>query len=126
VKWNDVDGSVSVDRDRMIQLVVDEFTERRIPLWGTESEWYDYWLHWSRLYRTSEENALGVMRFHWEKSSTPCDYPFATVYWRIGMDRFMEQMAEIVMPGQDFAPEGYTEGTNKRAFIPKFTTIPLG
>lgn len=124
VKWNDEDGSVSVDRDRMIQLVIDEFTERRIPLWGTESEWYDYWLHWSRLYRTSEENALGIMKFHWEKSSTPCDYPFATVYWRIGMDRFMEQMAEIVMPGQSGAPESYDPQPDGRAFIPKLTQSP--
>lgn len=122
VKWSDEDGSVTVDRDRMIQLVVDEFTENRIPLWGTEAEWHDYWLHWARLYRTSEENALGVMKYHWEKSATPCDFPFATVYWRIGMDRFMEQMSEIVMPGQQsFAQESYEEKDGK-AFIPKILT----
>lgn len=124
VKWDDDKGTVTVDRDRMIQLVVDEFSEKRIPLWGTEAEWHDYWLHWSRLYRTSVENALGVAKFHWEKSSTPCDYPFATVYWRIGMDRFMEQMAEIVMPGQDFAGEGYTQTMDGKAFIPKLTYSP--
>jgi hypothetical protein len=120
VKWDDADGSVTVDRDRMIQLVVDEFTEQRIPLWGKESEWHDFWLHWARLYRTQVENSLGVMRYHWEKASTPCDYPFATVYWRIGMDRFMEQMSEIVMPGSGFAEQSYEEN-NGRAFIPKLT-----
>lgn len=119
VKWNDEDGSVIVDRDRVIQLVVDEFTERRIPLWGREDEWHDYWLHWSRLYRTNEENALGVMKYHWEKSNTPCDYPFATVYWRIGMSRFMEQMAQIVMPGQEIGKAGYTEQVDGRSFVPR-------
>lgn len=119
VKWNDEEGSVQVDRDRVIQLVVDEFTEHRIPLWGKEADWHDFWMHWSRLYRTSEENALGVMKYHWEKSSTPCDYPFATVYWRIGMDRFMEQMAEIVMPKGDFAVQGYEAKPEGRIFVPK-------
>lgn len=125
VKWEDTEGTVTVDRDRIIQLVVDEFTERRIPLWGTEAEWHDYWTHWARLYRTQEENALGVNRYHWEKSATPCDYPFATVYWRIGMDRFMEQMADIVMPGgNDFAQDGYLPEMDGKTFVPKWTQSP--
>jgi hypothetical protein len=120
IKWNDEDGSVVVDRDRLIQLVVDEFSERRIPLWGKEADWYDYWLHWTRLYRTQEENALGVMKFHWAKSSVPCDFPFATVYWRIGMSRFMDQMSQIVMPSAaSFGTPGYTEQLDHRAFFPK-------
>lgn len=122
IKWDEEAGTVQADRDRVIQLTVDEFTERRIPLWGKESDWDDYWLHWGRLYRMQQENALGIMKYHWEKSSTPCDYPFATVYWRIGMDKFMENMAEIVMPkGGDFAREGYTPALDGRAFIPKLT-----
>ncbi len=119
IKWNDEDGSVIADRDRMIQLVVDEFVERRIPLWGSEAEWEDYWLHWSRIYRVSEENALGVLKHHWVKSSTPSDYNFATIYWRIGMDRFMDQMAQIVMPGREFGASGYEAQLDGRAFIPK-------
>lgn len=121
IKWDDDAGTVQADRDRVIQLVVDEFSEKRIPLWGTESEWHDYWLHWARLYRTQEENALGITKYHWEKSNTPCDFPFATVYWRIGMDRFMDSMAQIVMPKGDFAVPGYEENLSGRAFIPKLT-----
>jgi hypothetical protein len=121
IQWDDEDGSVTADRDRVIQLVVDEFTERRIPLWGTEADFHDYWMHWSRLYRTSVENALGVQKHHWEKSNTPCDYPFATVYWRIGMDRFMDQTAQIIMPGGEFGKPGYEENLDGRAFIPKLT-----
>lgn len=121
VKWDDDKGTVTVDRDRMIQLVVDEFSEKRIPIWGTEADWHDYALHWGRLYRTQVENALGVTKYHWEKSNTPCDFPFATVYWRVGMDRFMEQMADIVLPKGDFATPGYEENKEGRAFIPKMT-----
>ena len=121
-QWNEEDQSVVVDRDKLIQLVVDEFTERRIPLQGTEQDWWDYWIHWSRLYRTIEENRLGVEVFHWEKAATPCDFPFATFYWRVMMDRFMESSVSFVNPSQSaaFALEGIEMRANHTAFFPKF------
>ena len=51
IEWNDEDGTVVADRNKCIQLVVDEFTERRIPVFGSQSEWWDYWIHWSHIYR---------------------------------------------------------------------------
>lgn len=82
-------GAVVVDRNRMVQLVVDEFSDKRIPLWGNESEWYDYYLHWANIYRVEEENALGVPVRRWERSGDD-HWCFATVYWRIGISRFAE------------------------------------
>lgn len=92
VTWgkDDEDGNVTVDRNRMIQWVIDEFKDRRIPLYGTEADWWDYWLHWNNIYRTQEEDNLGVMKHKWLRSGRD-DWVHATVYWRAGMSRFAHQ-----------------------------------
>lgn len=91
IKWgdNDEDGNVIVDRNRMIQLVIDEFSDKRIPLQGNENDWYDYWLHWSHIYRDMEINPEtgDLIRYVWKRSDRD-DWVHATVYWRVGMDRF--------------------------------------
>ena len=110
IHWgkDDEEGNVIVDRNRMIQLVIDEFTDKRIPISGNETDWYDYWLHWFHIYRVKEENALGVMEYKWERSGRD-DWVHATVYWRVGMDRFGQftQGAIIGEPKLDLpeAPE---------------------
>jgi hypothetical protein len=119
--WNDEDGTVVADRNKCIQLVVDEFTERRIPIYGSQSEWWDYWLHWSHIYRIEEYNEnTGTTVFKWMRSDRD-DFALATVYWRIGMDRFMDSFATFVEPkpvfninGLEVMPDGST------LFSPKF------
>ena len=77
VTWNDEDGTVTCDRNRMIQLVVDEFAEKRMPVYGTEAEWHDYLSEWLGMYRTVEECVLQTPVHRWNKpSSGRCDYPF--------------------------------------------------
>ncbi len=122
IRWNDDDGSVIADRNKLIQLVVDEFTESRIPVYGTEADWFDYYNEWKGMYRTVEDNALGIPVFHWNKPPTGrCDYPFATVYWRIGMDKFMNQSAQFVDPkGTSWAQEGIDFKERGIRFIPKY------
>jgi hypothetical protein len=53
VRWGakDEHGAVTADRNRMISLVVDEFRKKRVPIQGTEDDWYDYWLDWNNLTR---------------------------------------------------------------------------
>lgn len=80
-------GNVVADRNRVIQMVVDEFTAGRIPIYGTESEWHNYFLHWNNMYREEEENALGVPVRKWKRTGDD-HWALATAYWRIGMDRF--------------------------------------
>lgn len=90
MRWGEGDesGNVNVDRNRMLQLVIDEFREKRLKLYrGTEESWYDYWLHWSHIYRTVEEDTLGVKQYVWHRSDRD-DWVHATVYWRVGIDRF--------------------------------------
>lgn len=61
ISWgeNDEMGNVVVDRNRVMQLLIEEFKTRRITLNGKKSDWWDYWLHWKNIYRVGEENALG-------------------------------------------------------------------
>jgi hypothetical protein len=91
VRWGkkEEQGAVTADRNRMIQLVVDEFSEARIPLQGQESDWYEYWLDWNNLSRKKITDATtnAFKGFKWIRSGRD-HKALATVYWRIGMFRF--------------------------------------
>lgn len=98
VKWgaNDETGNVQVDRNRMIQLVIDEFRDKRIPLNGTEDDWYDVALHFTHIYRVNEINALGVEESKWERFDDD-HFVHCLVYFRTGMSRFGNGGAKIFM-----------------------------
>jgi len=88
-------GKVTADRNRMIQLVIDELGDNRITLNGKKEDYEEYVTHWGNIYRTKEENALGIMEYKWERLGAD-HFVHATIYWRIGMDKFMDNMASIV------------------------------
>lgn len=98
IKWgaNDETGNVTVDRNRMIQLVIDEFRDKRIPLNGSEDDWYDVALHFTHIYRMTEENALGIPESKWERFDDD-HFVHAITYWRVGMSRFGTGGAKIFM-----------------------------
>jgi hypothetical protein len=90
VRWgkeNEV-GNVLADRNRAIQLVIDEFADRRIRLHGTRDDWGEYYTHWDTLYRMTENDSLGVPQINWLSSSGLDHWCHATVYWRVGMDKY--------------------------------------
>ena len=72
VSWGSGDehGAVIADRNRMIQLTVDEFRDKRIPVNGTEDDWYEYYLDWSNLTRIEIiDSETGVVKGHkWLRS----------------------------------------------------------
>lgn len=88
-------GKVVADRNRLIQLFIDEMNDKRVTFNGTEADWHDYTIHWMNIYRTWEENGLGVKEFKWERQG-PDHFVHASVYARIGLDKFSETMATIV------------------------------
>ena len=98
-RWgkNDEDGAVIADRNRSIQLVVDEYTDGRIAIQGEENDWYDYWLHWNALTRIKEiDDKTGeVKRRIWVRNADD-HWALATVYWRIGMSRFSSVENQII------------------------------
>lgn len=108
IKWgeNEEYGKVVADRNRLIQLFIDEMTDRRIAFNGTEAEWQEYIVHWLNIYRTWEENALGVKEFRWERQGAD-HWVHASIYARIGLSRFSGGMAKIV---GDSALQGVTRG----------------
>ena len=105
IKWHEGDdyGLVSADRNRLIQLVVDEMADKRIPLYGNLEKWWDLWLHWQFMYRIVEEDKMHNLVYVWEcdKAAHRNDYALAQCYYRIGIDRFAEQ--ESYFTGKDEA-----------------------
>jgi hypothetical protein len=102
VRWGKgkEDGNVIADRNRMIQLVIDEFNDKRIPLQGVESDWWDYWLHWKNMYRVQEEDNLGILKNSWKRNGDD-HWAHATIYWRTGMDKFGLGIGDIIQNNYD-------------------------
>ncbi len=94
-KWNDDECTVRADRNRTIQLVVDEITDARIPFYGTEADWYPYWLHWNALTRVSETNKHGQVRKVWARNGAD-HWALATIYCRIGLMRFSDTEGLVI------------------------------
>lgn len=101
IRWgeNEETGKVLVDRNRMIQMCVDEITEQRMPINGTVQDWQPYFSHWLNLYRAREivdeqEPSYG-WRWVWKRKGAD-HFALASVYARIGIDRFPDAKATIV------------------------------
>lgn len=110
ITWNEEEGTVVADRNKLIQLCVDEIADKRSPFYGTEADWNEYMLEWLGMYRTQEISALGTPVYKWNKPATGrCDYPFAHVYARIGIDRFMDSSVSFneAKKGLPFGTQGY-------------------
>lgn len=124
VRWGsrDENGAVTADRNRTIQLVVDEFVDRRLPVMGSETDWYDYWLHWNALTRIKEidQTSGAEKRKIWVRNGDD-HWALATVYWRVGFDRFCRD-GEIIMPQKDIGipiqPEVYPDKTMDNMILP--------
>jgi len=98
VRWgkDNEAGNVLVDRNRMLQFVVDEFTQERIPLQGTRGDWEKYFSHWDTMFRQTELDSLGTPTFLWESSNGMDHWAHATAYWRTGMNKQGGGDAQII------------------------------
>lgn len=90
-------GKIVADRNRMIQLFIDEMLDKRVTFNGTEGDWQEYIVHWMNIYRQWEENSIGVREFKWERTG-PDHWVHATIYARIGLEKFAESQAKIGGP----------------------------
>jgi hypothetical protein len=113
VKWgiNDEEGSVLADRDRVIQIVVGEFKDKRIPLHGAENDWYEFWTDWRNLSRIKiTDNATGMLKgYKWVRSGRD-HRALASIFFRIGMTKFGWGMAEFV--GQEEKIFGFRQSAH--------------
>jgi hypothetical protein len=104
IRWGEGDkyGQVIADRNRMIQMVVDEFRTKRIPIQGTDNDWWEYWLDWSNLSRIKifDPKTNEPKGYKWVRAARD-HKALATVYWRVGVDKFTDLQAEMVFPKGD-------------------------
>lgn len=101
VSWGigDKYGEVVVDRNRFLQQFIDELVDRRWTFNGTEADWHDYITHWLNIHREWEYDDSGLINkekgYRWERTG-PDHWVHASGYARIGLDKFQNQMAQIV------------------------------
>lgn len=110
VKWGSKDeqGAVTVDRNRSIQLVIDEFRTKRVPVHGTEDDWYEYWLDWNNLAKLKvlDPDTNVLKGYKWIRSGRD-HRALATVCWRVGMMRFAGMGSIIEAPTEARTPKSY-------------------
>jgi len=112
ITWGDKDkfGEVRVDRERMIQLVVEQLRDGRFKLNGTREEWMPFAQHFANMLRendaSEEEKKRGIVKYRWKKNGgRPDHWAHALVYAMVGFDQAGEP--EVTMP--DYM-KGFKEG----------------
>lgn len=104
IKWGEGNeyGSVVADRNRLIQMFIDEMLDKRITFNGSESDWQEYISHWMNIYRVWETDDAGLVDktkgFQWLRQG-PDHWVHATMYARIGLDKYSSTQAKIVGAG---------------------------
>lgn len=109
VKWGkgDESGSVRADRNRMIQLVVGEFRNKRIAVHGTENDWYEYYQDWNNLSRIKKlhPETNHVTGYQWVRSGRD-HRAMSTIFFRVGMRRF-SGTGSLSLPMEENRPNSY-------------------
>lgn len=118
-------GKVTADRNRLIQLFIDEMLDKRVTFNGMESEWQEYITHWLNIYRIwvpmpGEDDLTGKKEFRWERNG-PDHFVHASIYCRIGLSKFAFAKAKIIGGEDMFA--GISKG---RIFDQPPAESPIG
>lgn len=112
VKWGEDKevGSVIVDRNRMLQLIVEQLRDQgRIRLNGSTDDWKELAGHFSNIYRVAKPTPFGI-EYSWERNG-PDHYAHALLYAMVGLDRYSEKEAKIIGPNTfDSLPMGHIFG----------------
>lgn len=120
IKWGkDAEfGTVTVDRNRMIQMIVEQLRDvGRIRLNGKTEEWSEFASHFGNIFRTvkpPEESHYGV-EYIWDRNG-PDHFVHTLLYLLVGLDKYASAMATIVGPsiydevpkGRIFEPEAFS------------------
>jgi hypothetical protein len=123
IRWGEGDehGRVMVDRNRAIQIVVDEIKDRRFPIYGSRDDWQPYFNHWLNIYRTRDiQGEEGDPQYNWRwiwKRKGADHLALATIYMRVGLDRFAQDLAQVITANDKFM-EGVPTA-DKQPIIPK-------
>lgn len=113
-------GNVTVDRNRMIQIVIDDFANKMIPLQGTIDDWAEFESHFATLYKVMKEDSLGIPQASWETSNGMDHWVHACAYFRTGMDRFKNDGGKIFTGEVNFPTSTHIRPDDSMPFKPKF------
>lgn len=107
-RWEATEGQVIYDLNRTWQLCVDEFRDHRLALQGTEDDWWEYWLDWKNMSRIKvTDPKTGMFKgIKWVRNGRN-HRASATLFWRIGMDRFGKGTVSFIPAGSQEARKGY-------------------
>lgn len=121
IRWGEDEeaGKVLVDRNRVVQLAVDQFNEQRIPIQGTGGDWQPFFEHCLNIYRVKEimgeENDPQYgWRWIWKRKG-PDHWFLSLVYALVGMDRYGENAAEFIK--KDTFMRGLPTGSSESGII---------
>lgn len=108
-KWGEGNeyGTVTIDRNRTIQLMVEEFKESgRFNLNGTPQEFAEYADHFANMYREKvvvketkdkDDRSLYGAEYVWKRRGAD-HWAHATLYARVGMEKYGQSMAKVTTP----------------------------
>lgn len=87
-------GNVTVDRNNMIQLMVEQLRDvGRIRLNGSQEDWKDFAEHFDNIYRVKIETNYGV-EYRWERNGAD-HWVHSLCYALVGLDAKGTQLATI-------------------------------
>ena len=107
VQWgqNEEYGKVTVDRNRMMQLVVEQLRDTgRLRINGTQGEWAEFATHFSNMYRErvvvketkdKDNRELYGAEYVWKRAG-PDHWAHATLYAIVGLQRYGGELAKIL------------------------------
>lgn len=122
IRWgeNEEYGKVLVDRNRTIQMIVDQIKEQRLTFNGTKEDWMPFFEHALNIYRVKEiqGNDENDPQYGWRwvwKRKGPDHFFFSLIYAMVGMDKYAEDLATVVKP--DSFMKGVPTGTDQHGII---------
>lgn len=103
IRWgkDEENGKVLVDRNRMIQVIVDQIRDKRVTFNGTKEDWQPFFAHAMNIYRVKElqgqdENDPQYgWRWIWKRKG-PDHWFMSMIYAFVGLDEWGEEAAIIM------------------------------
>lgn len=121
IRWGQDEeaGKVLADRNRVIQMAVDQINELRLAINGTVEDWQPFFDHALNIYRVrefqgDENDPQYGWRWVWKRKGP--DHLFLSLcYALIGFDKYSEQEAQII--GRDKFMQGVQTGSAESGII---------
>lgn len=76
---------VLIKREQAFEIIANKIIDTEFPILCGLDQLEDFIKQWERLVRIIEEDTRDNKKFRWIKVKTPCDYPFATLYFWVAL-----------------------------------------